>query len=201
MCFSHFGASPRGWLPARLVLCFSLLWTLAPRDYVTYCQARGLSGHTSPHGECVCFNLEDSAPPEVKKTISLSRGRTLSGHTWSTARKFSILNLSSLHPYGKPNLGYATRRRFTLLDDGSHCSAMVHTAQRCFTLLDDGSQLLGNSSRWSNHEFDCSVLFASARTSSRRRCTTGTRRSRTSCGGYDPRYPWQTTWAAPPGVI
>ena len=29
-----------------------LLWTLAPHDYVTYCQARGLSGHTSPCGEC-----------------------------------------------------------------------------------------------------------------------------------------------------
>ena len=34
--FSHFGAMPRDWLPAQLVLCFSLLWTLAPRDYVTY---------------------------------------------------------------------------------------------------------------------------------------------------------------------
>ena len=43
-----------------------LLWTLAPHDYVTYCQARGLSGHTSPCGECVCFNLEDSAPLETK---------------------------------------------------------------------------------------------------------------------------------------
>ena len=38
-------------------LLFLLLWTLAPRDYVTYYQARGLSGHTSPCGECVssCF--------------------------------------------------------------------------------------------------------------------------------------------------
>ena len=26
--------------------------TLAPRDHVTYCQARGLSGHTSPCNEC-----------------------------------------------------------------------------------------------------------------------------------------------------
>ena len=31
---------------------FLLLWTPEPRDYVTYCQARGLSGHTSPCGEC-----------------------------------------------------------------------------------------------------------------------------------------------------
>ena len=42
-----------------------LLWTLAPHDYVIYCQARGLSGHTSPYDECVCLNLEDSAPLEV----------------------------------------------------------------------------------------------------------------------------------------
>ena len=46
---------------------FLLLWTLAPCDYVTYCQARGLSGHTSPHGKCVCFNLENSAPPKVEE--------------------------------------------------------------------------------------------------------------------------------------
>ena len=83
---------------------FLLLWTLAPRDYVTYCQARGLSGYTSPCGECVCFNLENSAPPEVEEDSLLSRGWTLSGHTWSTARKFLILNLSSLHSYGKPYL-------------------------------------------------------------------------------------------------
>ena len=30
-----------------------LLQTLAPHDYVIYCQARGLSGHTSPCGERV----------------------------------------------------------------------------------------------------------------------------------------------------
>ena len=44
-----------------------LLWTLAPHDYVIYCQARGLSGHTSPYGECVCLNLEDSAPLEAEE--------------------------------------------------------------------------------------------------------------------------------------
>ena len=93
---------------------------------------------------------------------------------------FLILNLSSLHPYGKPYLGYTARRRFTLLDDGS--------------------QLLGDSLWWSDYEPNCLTLFTPARTSSRRHCTTDTRRSGTSCGGYDPRYPWQTTWAAPPGV-
>ena len=67
MCLSHFGATPRDWLPARLVLCISLLCTLAPCDYVTYCQAQGLSGHTSPCGECVCFNLEDSMPLEAEE--------------------------------------------------------------------------------------------------------------------------------------
>ena len=44
-----------------------LLWTLAPHDYVIYCQARGLSGHTSPCGECVCFNMEDSTPLEAEE--------------------------------------------------------------------------------------------------------------------------------------
>ena len=65
--FLILGLRPRtscllGWSSA-----FLLLWTLAPRDYVIYCQAWGLSGHTSPCSECVCFNLEDSAPPEVEE--------------------------------------------------------------------------------------------------------------------------------------
>ena len=38
----------------RLFLSTFLL-TLAPRVYATYYQARGLSGHTSPSGEFVCF--------------------------------------------------------------------------------------------------------------------------------------------------
>ena len=46
---------------------FLLLWTLAPHYYVIYCQARGLSGHTSPRGECVCFILQDSTPLEAKE--------------------------------------------------------------------------------------------------------------------------------------
>ena len=48
-----------------------LLWILAPRDYVIYCQARGLSGHTSPRGECACFILEDSAPLEAEEDYIL----------------------------------------------------------------------------------------------------------------------------------
>ena len=38
--FSHLEATPEDWLPARLVFYFL---TLAPRDYITYCQARELA--------------------------------------------------------------------------------------------------------------------------------------------------------------
>ena len=48
-----------------------LLWTLAPHDYVIYYLAQGLSGHTSPHGKCACFILEDSTPLEVKEDYLL----------------------------------------------------------------------------------------------------------------------------------
>ena len=48
-----------------------LLWTLAPHDYIIYYQARGLSGHTSPCGECACFILEDSAPLEAEEDYLL----------------------------------------------------------------------------------------------------------------------------------
>ena len=50
----------------------SLFLTLAPRDSITYCQARGLSGHTSPHGECACFILDDSAPLEAEDYLPFS---------------------------------------------------------------------------------------------------------------------------------
>ena len=50
---------------------FLLLWTLAPHDYVIYCQAQGLSGHTSPHGECACFIPKDSTPLEVEEDYLL----------------------------------------------------------------------------------------------------------------------------------
>ena len=48
---------------AGLLLLFYFL-TLAPYDYVIYYQARGLSGHTSPRGECAGFFLEDYMPLE-----------------------------------------------------------------------------------------------------------------------------------------
>ena len=43
--FSHLEATPGDWLPARLVFYFL---TLAPHDYVTYCQARGLAMGVRP---------------------------------------------------------------------------------------------------------------------------------------------------------
>ena len=118
----------------------------------------------------------------MKKIISLSRDRTLSGHTWFTARKLLILNFSSLHPSSKPFLGKPG-------------------LGRTVKLVDHGPQLLDDSLGWSDHESDCSALFTPTRTSSRWHCTVDTRCSGTSCGGYDPGYPWQTTWAVLPVVV
>ena len=94
MCFSLLEATPEDWLPIRLVLYFFPLWTLSPRDHVTYCQARGLSGHTSPYGECVCSHLEatlgDWLPARLVyyfltlapcDYITYCQARGLSGHT------------------------------------------------------------------------------------------------------------------------
>ena len=78
-------------------------------------------------------------------------------------RKFSILNLSSLHPYGKPNLGYAARRWFTLLGDGSPCSATVHTARRWFTLHDDGSHCSAMVHNYSVTHHDGRTMSLTAR--------------------------------------
>ena len=66
VCF-HLEAMLGDWLSAQLVFVISLFLTLAPHDYVTYYQAQGLSGHTLPRGECVCFILEDSTPLEAKE--------------------------------------------------------------------------------------------------------------------------------------
>ena len=45
----------------RWSLIVFLFLTLAPRDYITYYQARGLSGHTSPCGECA-LSLSGARP-------------------------------------------------------------------------------------------------------------------------------------------
>ena len=72
---SHLKATLRDWLPTWLVQYFL---SLAPCDYVTYCQAQVLSGHTSPHGECVCFVLEDSVLLQAKEEYLL--------HSWSNSK-------------------------------------------------------------------------------------------------------------------
>ena len=171
MCFILFWGYAWGLAACSVgLLLFLLLWTLAPHDYVIYCQARGLRGHASPRGECACFFLEDSVPLEAEQDQLL----------------LSWLNSKWAHLVHCEEIFYSKLELLTPLWQvvlGLHCSATVHAARRRFTLLGDGSQLVGNSSRWSDHEFDCSALFAPTRTSSRRHCTTGTRRSGTSCGG------------------
>ena len=96
--------------------------------------------------------------------------------------KFLILNLNFLHPSGKPYLDKPG-------------------LGRTVKLVGYGPQLLGDSLGWSDYESDRSALFTPARISLRWRCTVDTRGSGTSCGGYDPGYPRQTTWAAPSGVV
>ena len=80
----------------------------------------------------------------MKKTNS-SRGRTLSGHTWSTVRKFAILNLSSLHPYGKPCLDFTTRLWSSLLAIARYCSTTRHGGWTVILTAQLGSQLLGQA--------------------------------------------------------
>ena len=130
---SHLEAMPGDWLPARLVFYFL---TLAPHDYVIYCQARGLSGHTSPHGECVCFVLEDSVPLEAKEEYLL--------HSWSDSKWAHFVHceeifdseLELLTPLWQAILRslwsamvHGARRQVTLLSDRLCCSATVHTAR------------------------------------------------------------------------
>ena len=167
---SHFGDYARG-----LAACsagFLLFFCFGPWYHMTviYCQARGLSGHTSPRGECACFFWRTPCLLKPKKVISFPRGRTLSGHTWSTVKKFSILDLSSLHPYGKPCLGHVARRWSALLGDDVCCSA---TAHNCSATHYDGRIMSWTARLW----------FTPARTSSRWRCTMGTRCLGTSYGG------------------
>ena len=80
-------------LPVHLVFVYTtigfltsveiLFSTLAPRACITYYQARGLSGHTSPCGECVCFS---TTMPLMIKDATLQDAltflfRNTSGHT------------------------------------------------------------------------------------------------------------------------
>ena len=65
MCFVSFLGHNRGLAAcsASFLLFFKFL-ALAPYDYIICCQARGLSGHTSPRGERAGFFLEDYTPIE-----------------------------------------------------------------------------------------------------------------------------------------
>ena len=154
-----------------------LLWTLAPHDYVIYCQARGLSRYTSPRGECACFFLTDSTPLEAEEDYLLL--------AWSDSKWAHLVHYEKIFDSELELLTPLWQAVF-----GSYCSAVVRAAR----------QLLDNSLWWPDHEFHYSALFAPARTSAKWRCTMGTRCSGTSYRGYNPRYPWQTTWAAPLGA-
>ena len=82
-----------------------------------------------------------------KKIDSYYFVRTLSGHTWSTTKKFSILNLSSLHPYGKPYLGYTARQWFALLSDGSRCLTTAHN----YSATHHGGRTMSLTARLCSH--------------------------------------------------
>ena len=90
-------------------LLFFYFLTLAPHDHIIYCQARGLSGHTSPRGECACFISKDSMPLEVEEDYLL--------FSWSDSKWAHLVHceeifnskLELLTPYVKPYLGYTAR--------------------------------------------------------------------------------------------
>ena len=139
MCFFSFWGYARG-----LAACSAglLLWTLAPHDYIIYSQARGLSGHTSPRGECVCFILQDSAPLEAKEDYLI--------FSWSDSKWAHLVHceeifdseLELLTPLWQVVLGshclaigHAARRWFTLLGDRSRCSATIHAARQLIMVV------------------------------------------------------------------
>ena len=68
-----------------------LLWTLAPHDYIIYCQAQGLSGHTSPHGECASFILEDSTPLDAEEDYLSS--------SWSDSKWANFIHYEEIFDY------------------------------------------------------------------------------------------------------
>ena len=94
-------------------LIIFLFLTLAPHDCVTYCQAWGLSGHTSPCGECVCFNLEDFAPPKVEEDYL--------PFSWSDSKWAHLVHYEKIFEF---ELELLTSLWQALL--GIHCPAMVH---------------------------------------------------------------------------
>ena len=94
-----------------------LLWTLASYDYVIYCQARGLSGHTSLRSECVCFILEDSAPLEAEEGYLLS--------SWSDSKWAHLVHYEEIFDSGIELLKPLWQAVL-----GICCSTAVHAARR-----------------------------------------------------------------------
>ena len=90
-----------------------LFLILVPRDCVTYCQARGLSGHTSPRGECAGFFLEDSVLLEAEDDYLLL--------SWSDSKWAHLVHYEEIFYF---ELELLTSLWQALL--GIHCSAMVH---------------------------------------------------------------------------
>ena len=62
-------------------------------------------------------------------------------------KKILILDLSSLHPYGKPCLGYAARLRFVLLGDSTRCSATTHNC----SATHHGGRAMSSTTRLRSH--------------------------------------------------
>ena len=111
--FAHLEATPEDWLPARLVFYFL---TLAPHDYVIYCQARGLSGHTSPRGECAYFFLEDSALLEPEEDCLLL--------SWSDSKWAHLVHCEEIFDSKLELLTPLWQVMF-----GPYCSALVRAAR------------------------------------------------------------------------
>ena len=127
MCFSLIlGLCPGancllGWSSTIL-----LLWTLAPHDYVICCQAWGLSGHTSSHGECFCFILEDFVPLEAEEDYLL--------FSWSDSKWAHLVHYEEIFNSELELLTPLWQAVF-----GSYCSVTVHTARQ---LLATARQLI-----------------------------------------------------------
>ena len=135
MCAFHFRAQPRDWLPTRLVFGFSYtFWTLAPCDHITYYQARGLSGHTSPCFECVFSNLEDSVPPEVEDDYL--------PYSWSDSKWAHLVHSGKFFDF---ELELLTSFWLSLL--GILCSTMVHNC----SVTHYGGQTMSLTARLCSH--------------------------------------------------
>ena len=118
MCFILFWGYARGLAACSVgLLLFFLLWTLAPHDYIIRCQARGLSGHTSPHGECACFFLEDSTLLEAEEDYLLL--------SWSDSKWAHLVHCEEIFDSELELLTPLWQAVF-----GSYCSAMVHAARQ-----------------------------------------------------------------------